>query len=461
MGKPDNKDADLQEIVLTLTNFEDGRSIDGIETDMEFRMNRRTLQRRLNELIGNGIVTASGKARATRYKLLKNADYISANNIAEQEELLPMSKQSLEVSNLISLPPQKRDPAGHNRSFLDDYQPNISGYLTRQEKEKLANLGSTLQLNGAEATYKRQVLQRFQIDFAWNSSRLEGNTYSLPETKRLLNQGLYAHNKSAAEAQMIFNHKDAIEFILNNSSDIGFNRYTILSLHAILSNNLLSNPAASGSLRINKIDITGSVYTPPGNPQLVEEKFMLMLQKTDQIQDPFEQAFFIMVQMPYLQPFDDVNRQVSRMAANISLNKKGFAPLSFVEVPDTIYNDGLLGVYELNRIELLKDVFLWAYERSAKQYAIHRQSIGEPDPLRMKYRETLKALIAEIITESSPREEASKKIEAWARHLPRADQDRFIQTVETELISLHEGNFARYFVSPAQFKNWQEVWDMN
>ena len=93
-----------------------------------------------------------------------------------------------------------------------------------------------------------------------------------------------------------------------------------------------------------------------------------------------------MVQLPYLQPFDDVNKRVSHLAANIPLIKTNLAPLSFTDVPIKTYREAMLGVYELKRIDLLKDVFIWAYERSASRYAAVRQSLGDPDPFRLKHR---------------------------------------------------------------------------
>ncbi len=97
---------------------------------------------------------------------------------------------------------------------------------------------------------------------------------------------------------MILNHKEAIEFIVANSEDIGFNRYTILNTHALLSNDLLPDPAASGRLRIFGVGIQQSVYAPLGIPQVMEEMFNVMLAKAALIEDPFEQAFFMMIQLP-------------------------------------------------------------------------------------------------------------------------------------------------------------------
>ena len=264
-----------------------------------------------------------------------------------------MSDDGIEIQKEVSRPQQQRQPVGYKRELLESYQPNITSYLTAKEKQRLAELGITARINEPAGTYAKEILQRLLIDLAWNSSRLEGNTYSLLDTQRLISDGMSADNKSATEAQMILNHKDAIEFIVLNSDDIGFNRYTILNLHALLSNNISPNPAASGRLRSFGVGIMKSVYTPLGIPQLIEEMFELMLQKAEQIEDPFEQAVFIMVQLPYLQPFDDVNKRVSRLAANIPLNRRNLSPLSFTEVPNELYVQGLLGVSELNRIELL------------------------------------------------------------------------------------------------------------
>jgi len=331
--------------------------------------------------------------------------------------------------------------------------------LTVEEKKQLALAGATGQNNSPAGTYAKQILQRLLIDLAWNSSRLEGNTYSLLDTKVLLDKGLSSNDKSSAEAQMILNHKDAIEFIVNNPEDVGLNRYTVLNLHGLLSNNLLDDTAASGRLRQHPVGIGGSSYSPPSVPQFIEEMFNLMLHKASQIEDPFEQAFFIMVHLPYLQPFDDVNKRVSRLAANIPLNKANLAPLSFIEVPTETYINGLVGVYELNRIDLLKDVFIWAYDRSAKQYAAQRQSLGEPDPFKFKYRENIKQVIAEIITGAYGKMEASDLVKKSAQALSVEDADKFVFTVDQELLNLHEGNFARYFVTKKEFENWQKVWN--
>jgi Fic family protein len=333
--------------------------------------------------------------------------------------------------------------------------------LNTEEKFKLFQLGNTGKPEYPAGTYARQILNRLLIDLSWNSSRLEGNTYSLLDTERLISGGESADNKSPMETQMILNHKEAIEFIVQPSEAIGFNRYTILNLHAHLSNNLLPDPAAPGRLRTFSIGIGNSVYTPLAIPQQIEEMFDLLLAKASEIKDPFEQAFFVMVHLPYLQPFDDVNKRVSRLAANIPLNLVNQSPITFAEVPKDLYIKGLLAIYESNDITLLKDVFIWAYERSAAKYAAVRQSLGEPDPFRLKYREELKVIISEIISSAMTRQELTDFLEEKSKEISIADQTRFAKEVQTELKALHEGNFARYRVTPKEFQRWKSKWNQN
>ncbi|OIN55552.1 hypothetical protein BLX24_29585 [Arsenicibacter rosenii] len=123
---------------------------------------------------------------------------------------------------------------------------------------------------------------------------------------------------------------------------------------------------------------------------------------------------------------------------------------------------GFLGpyqLYELGRIELFKDVFLWAYERSALRYAAIRQSLGEPDAFRLTYREEIRRVIAAIISGAMSQEEALKTIRETAQKVPPSEQRKFVEIVETELLALHEGNYARYRVKPSEFSRWKDIWE--
>lgn len=447
------KEENYQELITKiLFESQQALSFSQIKERTGIDINDKTLLRRLNKLIAKKIVEKIGKTKGVTYRLVS----INENDKEFSEvEQVSLSFQSKDILLLINKPETGRNPIGYNRDFLESYEPNVTHYLTESEKEKLAGLGKTARQNEPAGTYAKDILQRLLIDLSWNSSRLEGNTYSLLDTQRLISIGEAADNKSAKDTQMILNHKDAIEFIVANSDDIGFNRYTILNIHALLSNNLLPDPNASGKLRTFGVGIQRSVYTPLGIPQVIEEMFDRMLYKAEQIQDPFEQAFFMMVQLPYLQPFDDVNKRVSRIAANISLNKKNLVPISFVDVPHSLYIKGTLAVYELNKTELLKDVFLWAYERSTARYSALRQSIGEPDPLRFKYRELIRSLLFEIVSKGLSYKEMVIVIEKTIIDVEINERSKLKEAVETELMSLHQGNIARYNISLREFNNWK------
>lgn len=156
---------------------------------------------------------------------------------------------------------------------------------------------------------------------------LFGDTiYNRLDTENLIEFGLAAEGKGRLESQMILNHKAAIEMLVGEADQVGFNSFTILNLHAVLSENLLADEDACRRLRRRPVNISGSVYQPPAIPQVLEDCFGLLLQKAAAIPDPFEQSFFVMVQLSYLQPFVDVNKRVSRLAANISLIRDNLSP---------------------------------------------------------------------------------------------------------------------------------------
>jgi hypothetical protein len=377
------------------------------------------------------------------------------------EPVVPLSEAGTSIRDYVRHTPEARKPVGYERKFLDFYRPNVSFYLTEQDRAHLATVGRQQIAAQPAGTYAKQILSRLLIDLSWNSSRLEGNTYSLLDTRRLIELGQEAEGRVHLDAQMILNHKDAIEFLISAADEIGFNRYTILNLHALLVNNLLADPTAAGRLRYIAIGIERSTFHPLEVPQLIEESFDQILATAAAITDPFEQAFFVMVQLPYLQPFDVVNKRVSRLAANIPFIKGNLSPLSFVDVPRQIYTDAVLGVYELTKIDLLKDVFIWAYERSAARYGAVRQSLGEPDPFRLRYREQLRELIANLVRARVSRKDAAARIAAWSqKEIDPGDRRCFAELAETELISLHEGNFARYRIRPSEFAAWRQVWEM-
>jgi Fic family protein len=342
---------------------------------------------------------------------------------------------------------------------LDSYKPNETFYLPESIRQHLEAIGGVNAIQQPAGTYAKKIMHRVLIDLSWNSSRLEGNTYSLLETERLLFNQESAENKNAAETQMILNHKAAIEFLVDMAQDIRFNAYTILNLHALLSHNLLVDPMACGRLRTIPVSIGKAAYQPLDIPALIDECFHQILDKASAIHHPFERAFFVMVHLPYLQPFEDVNKRVARLSANIPLIQNNLSPLSFIDVPERAYIDAILGVYELNQIELLRDFFVWAYERSAARYSTVRQSLGEPDLFRLQYHTLITEAISGVIQKRFDKKQADLFIKEQAnKFFTEKERARFVEVVETEINALHEGNIARFRINLSDFQTWHRSW---
>ncbi|NGX54557.1 MAG: hypothetical protein KR126chlam2_00170 [Chlamydiae bacterium] len=452
---------ELEDIQRSLDFFPQGASLKQINQVLKSPLPPYTLHRRLAFLVKEGTIYTEGKARALRYKLhlAPEREIEKRSTPKERKEfVIPLSAISENIQKKISQPVQARTPVGYNRNFLEAYRPNVTRYLSEAVQQRLFDLGKTDGERPA-GTYAREIFSRLLIDLSWNSSRLEGNTYSLLETERLLELNEIAEGKDLAETQMILNHKAAIEFLIDSAEETNINRQTVRNVHALLSDNLLADPKACGRVRSKTIGIGKSVYHPLVIPDVINECFGQILDTAKAIKNPFEQAFFLMVHLPYLQPFEDVNKRVSRLVANIPLIRLNLSPLSFMGVPKKTYINGLLAVYELNNIDLLRDVFIWAYERSCSVYSAILQTLGEPDPFRLRYRNILFETIANIVRERMDKKEAINAIKTKAsQSIILEDQPRFIEVVELELRGLHEGNIARYRLRPSEYEAWNEVW---
>ncbi|HEX8756091.1 MAG TPA: Fic family protein [Steroidobacteraceae bacterium] len=463
---------EYQRIEDALIRHPGGLSLLQLKKELRGSMSRRTLSRRILALLTAGRIHRRGDARSTRYvhggasapaprtpagKLEiagQKPEIAGQFETPEGVVTIELSKVARDILAYVNRPPAARTPRGYKRQFLDSYVPNKTAYIPEKTKVHLHTIGKPIVAQRAAGTFARDILSRFLIDLSWASSRLEGNTYSRLDTERLIQFGQEAQGKDAKETQMILNHKAAIELLVEeNTDDIGVNGFTLLNLHALLSENLMADPEASGHLRRRPVNIGGSVYTPPAIPQVIEECFSMILQKARAIGDPFEQALFLMVHLPYLQPFEDVNKRVSRLAANIPLIRADLCPLSFVDVPEHAYVAGTLAVYEMTRLELLRDVFVWAYGRSSQRYVIVRDSVAEPDRFRMRYREALTEVIGQIVrTKQRP---GPVNIRTLSQGIVDAsDVERFVELTILELKRLSEFNIARYRIRLSEYQAW-------
>jgi len=450
---------ELKLIEVIVAAHPNGLGIAAIEAQLAQRhggkLNRRTLQRRLQKLIEARHLATDGESIALVYKV--SAEHPGTELASEPlDTYVPLSPEGAAIRNQVRLALMHRRPVSYQREFLETYQPGTTFYLSESLRQQLHDMGRTPVLERPAGTYAREILGRLLVDLSWASSRLEGNTYTRLDTQNLIEFGQVAQGKDAIETQMILNHKAAIEMLIEDADDVGFDAFTFKNLHAVLSQELMRDPQTSGRLRRRPVEIAGTVFHPLALPQVIEDCFLLLLQKASAIADPFEQAFFLMVQLPYLQPFEDVNKRVSRLGANMPLIKHNLCPLSFVDVPERAYIEGTLGVYERNQIDLLRDVFVWAYERSCQRYLAITQAMVEPDPLKIKYREALiQAVQAVIKSLLQPIPEIIAKVAA--AHVTRADQPAFTEMLTVALRQLHEGSIARYRLRRSEYLAWQQA----
>jgi Fic family protein len=469
---------ELDQVCSLIARHPEGVGVEGLLSVLGAGMSRRTLQRRLATLVLEQRIVSVGEARATHYVVagrqapvfLGIAPEIApinrlqspvlpyspkhVANTAAAVSAITLSPEGLEIRAYVSQPREKRSPVGYHMEFLEGYYPNHTAYLPESLRVQLHSMGRPPAEQTPAGTFARDILGRLLIDLSWASSKLEGNTYSWLDTERLIAHGQVADDKDALETQMILNHKAAIEYLVHNSEQVGINPETLVSLHALLADGLMTDPLTVGRLRNCPVGIGGSVYLPLAVPQGVAELFAIILQVANEIEDPFEQSFFLMVHLPYLQPFEDVNKRVSRLAANIPLIRHNLCPLTFLDVPQQLYVDALLGVYELNRIELLRDVYVAAYHRSCQQYAATRREMIQPDTFRMRYRQALAETIRNIIQNNQTVNENTIR-----QHLPTSvaetDRPRFMTLVQQEFKTLHAGNAIRFGIRPLAFEGWK------
>jgi Fic family protein len=457
-------------------------------------LERRTLQRRLALLVAQKRIERLGQKRGSRYRLplvLSRGESLPLPMQAEAAtapiwyDLSPrtdaplhgyevrestpsaatsgwvVSAAGAQIQRYVNQPRHMRRPVGYQTAFLDAYRVNETAYLPHALRDELRSMGSA-PLKAAQnqpapaGTFAKDILNRLLIDLSWASSQLEGNTYSRLDTERLIEHGQAAEGKDAFETQMILNHKQAIEYLVLAPENAQVTSTTLITLHAFLSDGLMRDPAAVGRLRRRPVEISASVYLPLALPQRVEDVFGQVVRTAAQIEDPFEQAFFLMVHLPYLQPFEDVNKRVSRLAANIPLIRHNLCPLSFIDVSQTMYVQATLGVYELNQVDLLRDVFVRAYERSCQQYAAIQQSLVPPDAFRLRHRLPLAQTVAAIVRGGlQPTPEVVQSLVPAA--VPSSEAAAFTALVVAEFASLHSGNAIRFGLRPLEFETWRHT----
>jgi hypothetical protein len=428
-----------------------------------------TVKARLEELHAAGTVERSleGRRPVTYRAVSRSVDYAAESEERVRARVVEADQIAIAGDSTARLPPDalrlrarldrprgERIPVGYDGGFLDAYTPGLTWYLAKAERERLRKLGRTAYMGQPAGTYARDIMQRLVIDLSWGSSRLEGLRYSRVDTAELLDADRPSAGMSNRDRQLILNHKAAIEFLVEEAESIAFNRYTILNLHALLAENLLERREQEGALRTRPVMIGSWVYTPTAIPQFIEGRFDTILAKAAAIHDPIEQSFFAMVHIPYLQPFIDANKRTSRLAANIPMISANLCPLSFVDVSEEAYTEGVLGVYEQKDVSLLRHVFIQAYERSCTQFKVLRRAMGDPDPIRLGYRTELRAMVVDAVRELDWPSTETLLQHAEELGVPELDLAAVVNEAQKDLRALRPELLARYALRQCEYDAW-------
>jgi len=412
---------------------------------------RSTINQVLARLVEQGKLQRGGAGRATTYHVVARHGGSPAAPEPDRTAgpnpttLINWSERARALQASLDRPLGSRSPVTYQREFVDRYRPNDTFLLPEGLAQELFGRG---RLPGRlpAGTYARRVLEQLLIDLSWYSSRLEGNNKSLLDTRELFRRGRSPGDD--ADATMLLNHKEAIEFIVDAVPEYGIVVPVVRNIQAILMNGLLE-ATELGSTRTKLVDICDSVYLPTQVPQLIEEMLDSIVEKARAIRNPVECAFFLWVSIAYLQPFADGNKRTSRLSANLPLLIANCAPLSFIDVTPSDYANAMLGVYEERNSALAIELFAWTYRRSIERYQVIVASMGAPDPLRSRYREKIGDAVRAVVHGRHPLAKALGDLA-----LPAEDYDFVASAVSTDLASLEVHNCARFRLPIGATERW-------
>lgn len=406
----------------------------------------RTLSRLLMQMVATGHIQALGEKRGRRYFLAQ-----STESLTQPESLF--STASLARIQKVRQALIYREPCTYNPAWLDAYQVNRSFYLSKQQRTLLLKHGKPSTDELPAGTYARKLFNRLLIDLSYNSARLEGNTYSLLDTEKLLIDGIAADNKLDAEKVMLLNHKEAIRFLVDGIKRMEISSDNIRSLHFLLADGLVAAQDA-GQIRRDSVRVSLSTYTPMDNTERLTQQLELIMQKAKQIHDPFEQGFFLLVHIAYLQAFIDVNKRTARLACNIPLVRNNLIPLSFNDIDKDDYLAAVLVSYEQNDTQPLADLYVWSYLRSCKQYAVTAEAIGV-DILRVQYRQFRRDTIRQMVQQDLHGEALNSFIQDQIQKLiPQEHQAKCLADLQVDINNLTTWNIVGMGLSGAELTQW-------
>ena len=337
--------------ILQYLHYNQPSTRDEIARGIAFEGSDATLKRAIASLVGNGDIIVTGKARATRYSLSPQAHL-----------LMPLNLDTYFAKDV----DERQVQTSFNFQLIRDQLPTVE-LFTEDERKHLNELQQMFRKHVDEMTvneYKKEM-ERLGIDLSWKSSQIEGNTYSLLETERLLRESKTAEGKTKEEAIMLLNHKEALRFILDNTDYLQVLSLShIEDIHALLTKDL----SVDKGIRHRRVGITGTNYHPLDNEFQIREAIHNTCELINGKDNVFEKALLTLVLLSYIQAFSDGNKRTARITSNAILIANGYCPLSFRTVDSVDYKKAMLIFYEQNNLFAFKQIFMQQFEFAVSEY---------------------------------------------------------------------------------------------
>lgn len=341
----------IQVEILQFLHYSPSSSRAEIAAGLEDAPSERTLKRIIAELVQNGDIRVEGKGKATRYSLS-----------AQAHLMMPVDIDTYFIKDVDERTVQE----SFNFELIREVLPKVN-LFSEEERSRLETAQTAFLRNMrtlSELEYRKEM-ERLGVDLSWKSSQIEGNTYSLLETERLLKEKQTAQGKTKEEAVMLLNHKDALDFILDCPDylkELSVRR--LEDIHSILTKEL----GVGSGIRRRRVGITGTNYRPLDNEFQIREALEDTCRLVNSKEDVFEKALLTLVLLSYIQAFTDGNKRTARISSNAILIAWGYCPISFRTVDSVDYKKAMLLFYEQNNIAAFKKIFIEQYEFAVKNY---------------------------------------------------------------------------------------------
>lgn len=342
---------DREQQIIDFLKKAGSKSSRDIFEGVDLSVSYATLKRILSKLISENYLSTLGKGKGTKYLISP------AFEVVQQIDIVEYYKKEID---------DRKIKAGFNFSIIKGVLAKHSVF-TESELVKLAHIQAKFQINVlqlSENEYKNEF-ERLAIDLSWKSSQIEGNTYSLLETEKLLKDKETAAGKTKEEAIMLLNHKDALDFIIDNPNYLyPLSVSKIEDIHSILVKEL----DVERNLRKRRVGISGTNYRPLDNEFQISEALQNACDVINGKESVFEKALLALVLISYIQPFMDGNKRTARIISNAILINMGYCPLSFRTVNSIDYKKAMLLFYEQNNLSNFKEIFINQFEFAVNTY---------------------------------------------------------------------------------------------